>query len=263
MTAQNAACRAVASKLGCSHDTLRSWCSQAARDAGERSGPSSEETARIKELEREVKELRTANEILKKGETIFRHWSEDNGRTHILSGRSSTARSASEGRRPPPVRGPARTLSSKSIARSMGASQCCAIGPSDNGGPICRVLSIASTTFHRHAAIARNPELASERARQDKEDFEEIRRVHDKSRGRYGARKVFAVALGGGAYQWRNHWQLPNAWRRDGSPSASARQARHCALNRGTVDERERIARDTRGKTKTTIPDPAQPCPDD
>ena len=57
--------------------------------------------------------------------------------------------------------------------------------------PICRVLPIAPATFHRHAAIARNPGLASDRARQDKEDFEEIRRVHDKSRGRYGARKVW------------------------------------------------------------------------
>ena len=70
-TSDNAAYRAIASKLGCSHDTLRAWCIQAARDAGERSGPSSEETARIKELEREVKELRTANEILKKASAYF------------------------------------------------------------------------------------------------------------------------------------------------------------------------------------------------
>jgi hypothetical protein len=68
--------------------------------------------------------------------------------------------------------------------------------------PICRVLQIAPATFHRHAAIARNPELASERARQDKEDFEEIRRVHDKSRGRYGARKVFAIGLERMATRW-------------------------------------------------------------
>ena len=103
--------------------------------------------------------------------------------------------------------------------------------------PICRVLPIAPATFHRHAAIARKPELASDRARQDKEDFEEIRRVYDKSRGRYGARKV-----------WH---QL----RRDKHDIA-----------RCTV---ERLMRDkglqgvTRGKTKTTVPDPAQPCPDD
>jgi transposase-like protein len=70
-TSDNAAYRAIASKLGCSPDTLRTWCIQAARDAGERSGPSSEEKARIKELEREVKELRTANEILKKASAYF------------------------------------------------------------------------------------------------------------------------------------------------------------------------------------------------
>jgi transposase len=67
----NAAYRAIASKLGCSHDTLRAWCIQAARDAGERSGLSSAEKARIKELERENRELRTANEILKKASAYF------------------------------------------------------------------------------------------------------------------------------------------------------------------------------------------------
>jgi transposase len=70
-TSDNAAYRAIASKLGCSHDTLRAWCLQAARDAGERGGVTSEEKARIKALEREVKELRTANEILKKASAYF------------------------------------------------------------------------------------------------------------------------------------------------------------------------------------------------
>jgi transposase-like protein len=67
----NAAYRAIASKLGCSPDTLRSWRLQAARDAGERAGPTSEEKARIKELEREVRELRQVNEILKKASAYF------------------------------------------------------------------------------------------------------------------------------------------------------------------------------------------------
>ena len=70
-TSDNAAYRAIASKLGCSHDTLRAWCIQAARDAGERGGVTGEEKARIKALEREVKELRTANEILKKASAYF------------------------------------------------------------------------------------------------------------------------------------------------------------------------------------------------
>ena len=54
----NAAHKAIASKLGCSPDTLRAWCVQAARDAGERDGFTSEEKVRLKALERGNKELR-------------------------------------------------------------------------------------------------------------------------------------------------------------------------------------------------------------
>ncbi|AWX93238.1 hypothetical protein DPM13_09185 [Paracoccus mutanolyticus] len=57
----------IAPKLGCSPDSLRVWCQQAERDRGERGGLTSAEKDRIKELEREVRELRTANEILKSG----------------------------------------------------------------------------------------------------------------------------------------------------------------------------------------------------
>jgi transposase len=67
----NAAYKAIASKLGCSPDTLRAWCVQSARDAGERNGMTSEEKARLKALERENKELRQANEILKKASAYF------------------------------------------------------------------------------------------------------------------------------------------------------------------------------------------------
>jgi transposase-like protein len=62
---------AIAGKLGCSADSLRAWCRQAQRDGGMRPGPSSAEKARIKELEREVRELRQANEILKKASAYF------------------------------------------------------------------------------------------------------------------------------------------------------------------------------------------------
>jgi transposase len=62
----NAAYRAIAPKLGCSPDSLRAWCQRAARDAGKRSGLTSEEKARLKALEREKRELRQANEILNK-----------------------------------------------------------------------------------------------------------------------------------------------------------------------------------------------------
>ena len=67
----NAAFLAIAPKLGCSPDSLRAWCRQAERDAGEREGLTSEEKVRIKELEREVRELRQANEILKKASAYF------------------------------------------------------------------------------------------------------------------------------------------------------------------------------------------------
>lgn len=66
-----AAYKAIAPKLGCSPDSLRVWCQQAERDAGRRGGLTSAEKDRIKELEREVRELRQANEILKKASAYF------------------------------------------------------------------------------------------------------------------------------------------------------------------------------------------------
>ena len=67
----NAAYRAIAPKLGCSPDSLRAWCHRAERDAGERPGLTTAEADRVKQLEREVRELRTANEILKKASAYF------------------------------------------------------------------------------------------------------------------------------------------------------------------------------------------------
>ncbi len=66
-----AALTAIAGQLGCSPDSLRTWVRQAQRDDGERPGPTSAEKARIKELEREVRELRQANEILRKASAYF------------------------------------------------------------------------------------------------------------------------------------------------------------------------------------------------
>ena len=105
------------------------------------------------------------------------------------------------------------------------------------GEPICRVLLIAPATCYAHVATARNPDLASDRAKQDAKDLDDIKRVYEKSKGRYGARKV-----------WHH-------LRREGKDIA-----------RCTV---ERLMREkgyqgvTRGKRKTTIPDPAQACPQD
>ena len=66
-----AAYKAIAPKLGCSPDSLRVWCQQAERDSGQRAGLTSAEKDRIKDLEREVRELRQANEILKKASAYF------------------------------------------------------------------------------------------------------------------------------------------------------------------------------------------------
>ena len=55
---QWAAIQSIASKIGCSGETLRSWVRQGERDDGLRAGPLSEERERIKSLEREVRELR-------------------------------------------------------------------------------------------------------------------------------------------------------------------------------------------------------------
>ena len=66
-----AACRRVGEQLGINPDTLRSWVQQAQIDAGARPGLSSEERARLVELEREVRELRRANAILKSASAFF------------------------------------------------------------------------------------------------------------------------------------------------------------------------------------------------
>jgi transposase len=61
----------VAAKVGVSAEALRRWVRQAEVDAGARPGPSSEESAEMKRLRREVAELRRANEILKSAASFF------------------------------------------------------------------------------------------------------------------------------------------------------------------------------------------------
>ena len=68
---QWAAIRSVASKIGCTAESLRRWLRQAEINQGKRAGVTSAEAQRVKELEREVKELRRANEILKVASAFF------------------------------------------------------------------------------------------------------------------------------------------------------------------------------------------------
>ena len=61
----------IASKIGCTAETLRKWVRRAEIDSGRRAGVTSDERNRIKELERENRELRRANEILRKASAYF------------------------------------------------------------------------------------------------------------------------------------------------------------------------------------------------
>ena len=105
-------------------------------------------------------------------------------------------------------------------------------------GPICRVLGIAPSTYHAFKAVEGNPDLASDRARQDCLDMAAIRQAFDGNRGRYGVRKI-----------WH---QL----RREG-----------CDIARCTVERLMKVMGlqgVVRGeKVITTNPDRAQSCPED
>ena len=68
---QWAAIISIASKIGCTAETLRQWVRQAERDQGQRAGLTSSERERLKQLEREHRELQRANEILRKAAAFF------------------------------------------------------------------------------------------------------------------------------------------------------------------------------------------------
>lgn len=105
-------------------------------------------------------------------------------------------------------------------------------------GPICRVLPIAPSTYYARAAIVRDPDLASHRARRDRDDSVRVQRVFDASGGRYGARKVW------------------HALRREGHDIA------RCTVER--LMKAMGLQGVVRGKkVVTTHPDTSQPCPDD
>jgi len=68
---QWAAIGSIAAKIGCTAETLRKWVRRAERDQGLRPGPTTDERERLKALERENRELRRANEILRKASAYF------------------------------------------------------------------------------------------------------------------------------------------------------------------------------------------------
>ncbi len=70
-TSQWATIRSVAEKLDCTTEVLRRWVRQAERDAGQRTGLTTSERDRLTELERENRELKRANDILRKASAFF------------------------------------------------------------------------------------------------------------------------------------------------------------------------------------------------
>lgn len=66
-----AAIKSIAEKIGCNPETLRSWIRRYERDTGQRPGLTTTDVERLKQLEREIKELRRTNEILRKASAFF------------------------------------------------------------------------------------------------------------------------------------------------------------------------------------------------
>ncbi|QJR02824.1 IS3 family transposase [Sphingobium yanoikuyae] len=146
--------KSIAAKIGCSLETLRRWCRE---EASRRAGPAAlaaDDRERLRLLEREVKELRRANEILRKASAYF----------------------CDGGARPP------REMMMAFID----------VHREDLGiEPICRELAIAPSSYHEHAARRADPGRRPARAQRDDEIREQIKRVHEASFGLYGTRKVW------------------------------------------------------------------------
>ncbi|MFM9917564.1 MAG: IS3 family transposase [Rhizobacter sp.] len=151
---QWAAIAAIAPKAGCTAETLRRWVRQAERDAGQRGGLTTDERTRLKALEREVVELKRANEILKKAAAFF----------------------GPGGARPP----------TEVMVAFIDQQR-----PSHGVESICRLVPIAPSTYFRRKAVQADPAKRSARAIRDevlKAIIDRIWREHDHA---YGAHKVW------------------------------------------------------------------------
>ncbi|WP_439650596.1 IS3 family transposase [Pollutimonas subterranea] len=144
----------IAPKIGCVPQTLNEWVRKHEVDTGTRDGVTSAERERVKELERENRELRKANEILKLASAFF----------------------GPGGARPP-----------IEVIRQFIDKHREAYGVE----PLCKVLQIAPSGYRRYAAQQRNPELLCNRAKRDAFLMPEIHRVWEQNMKVYGADKVW------------------------------------------------------------------------
>ncbi len=164
---QWSAITSVASKLGCTAETLRKWVRQAERDRGGRAGFTSEERRRLKELERENRELRRANEILRKASAYLSTF----GRQHLHHSPRRNSTAARDD-------GVVHRRSSGSIRGRAGLRR---------GAEV----PIAPSTYYEHKAREGEPKRAPSRVRRDGWLSGEIRRVYAEHFEVYGVRKVW------------------------------------------------------------------------
>ncbi|WP_456651275.1 MULTISPECIES: IS3 family transposase [unclassified Bradyrhizobium] len=149
-----AAVMSIAAKIGCTPQTLHDWVKKAEIDSRQRAGVPTDTAERLKALERENRELRQANEILRKASAYF-----------------------CDGGARPPVQAMIAFIEDHRGAHGV--------------EPICKVLPIAPSTYHSHMAKRRDPARLSARARQDAALKIEVRRVFYQNFGVYGVRKVW------------------------------------------------------------------------
>nr|WP_187439344.1 IS3 family transposase [Escherichia coli] len=156
---QWAAICSIAPKIGCTPETLRVWVRQHERDTGGGDGGlTTAERQRLKELERENRELRRSNDILRQASAYF-----------------------GEGGVRPPLEKMMPLLDK--LREQYG------------GGPLCSELHIAPSTYYHCQQQRHRPDKRSARAQRDDWLKKEIQRVYDENHKVYGVRKVWRQLL--------------------------------------------------------------------
>ncbi|MGP4606370.1 IS3-like element IS1203 family transposase [Escherichia coli] len=156
---QWAAICSIAPKIGCTPETLRVWVRQHERDTGSGDGGlTSAERQRLKELERENRELRRSNDILRQASAYF-----------------------CEGGVRPPLEKMMPLLDK--LREQYGV------------GPVCSELHIAPSTYYHCQQQRHHPDKRSARAQHDDWLKREIQRVYDENHQVYGVRKVWRQLL--------------------------------------------------------------------
>ncbi|HFV3961073.1 TPA: IS3 family transposase [Escherichia coli] len=156
---QWAAICSIAPKIGCTPETLRVWVRQHERDTGGGDGGlTSAERQRLKELERENRELRRSNDILRQASAYF-----------------------GEGGVRPPLEKVMPLLDK--LRKLYGV------------GPVCSELHIAPSTYYHCQQQRHHPDKRSARAQRDDWLKKEIQRVYDENHKVYGVRKVWRQLL--------------------------------------------------------------------